>query len=244
MNFYSVIIGSELLNGRREDAHFKFLNQELLKRGWEHKANFVIRDDPILMQNVYELIKKDEKSVMFSFGGIGATPDDLTREVASKAFGDGKLYTHKKAEELIINQFKEKAYPHRINMAKLPKGAKLLKNVVNNVPGFQLEDRFFFTPGFPEMARSMVIEALDNFYPKNRKKFRKTFIAKRGENDFISLMQQVPKTIEFSSLPKFIGDKRETEISFAGEDREEILKEFEKFINYMNEKKIEYKIME
>ena len=37
VNFYSVIIGTELLNGRRKDAHFEFLNQELLKRGWEQK---------------------------------------------------------------------------------------------------------------------------------------------------------------------------------------------------------------
>ena len=41
-NFYSVIIGTELLNGRRKDAHFSFLNAHLLSRSWEHKASFRI----------------------------------------------------------------------------------------------------------------------------------------------------------------------------------------------------------
>jgi molybdopterin-biosynthesis enzyme MoeA-like protein len=51
-------------------------------------------------------------------------------------------------------------------MAYLPINAKLLKNVVNDVAGFYLEDRFFFTPGFPSMSQSMVLEALDRHYYK------------------------------------------------------------------------------
>ena len=65
MNFYSVIIGTELLNGRRLDAHFAFLNKELLKRGWEHKASFIIDDEPPFIEDIFNLIKKDPKAVMF-----------------------------------------------------------------------------------------------------------------------------------------------------------------------------------
>ena len=54
-NFYSVIIGTELLNGRRKDAHFAFLNAQLLSRGWEQKASFVINDDTNLMENIFNL---------------------------------------------------------------------------------------------------------------------------------------------------------------------------------------------
>ena len=61
MNFYSVIIGTELLNGRREDAHFPFLNSELLKRGWTHKGSFVIKDEPDFINSVFQLIKNDPK---------------------------------------------------------------------------------------------------------------------------------------------------------------------------------------
>jgi len=55
INFYSVIIGTELLNGRRKDAHFDFLNSELLKRGWEQKASFVIKDEPPFIEDIFIL---------------------------------------------------------------------------------------------------------------------------------------------------------------------------------------------
>jgi len=151
-SFYSVIIGTELFNGRRQDKH-KFLNDELLARGWEQKANFVIKDDPSFMEDVFSLVKKDPNSVMFSFGGIGATPDDFTRKVAADIFTNGETEQNKKALALIKEQFKEDAYPHRVNMANLPKNSILLKNIVNKVPGFGIDERFFFVPGFPQMSQ-------------------------------------------------------------------------------------------
>ena len=233
VNFYSVIIGTELLNGRRKDAHFSFLNEQLLKRGWEHKASFVIADDTQLMLNIFNLIKSDPNSVMFCFGGIGATPDDYTREVSANAFTDGKMEFHEEAKKRIINQFGKEAYPHRINMAYLPINAKLLKNVVNNVAGFYLEDRFFFTPGFPSMSQAMVIEALDKHYTKSDiQKYRKVMTINASENDLIDTMKKIPSHIELSSLPKILGDKRKVVISLAGYDKDEVEKYFGMFVDF------------
>ncbi len=235
-NFYSVIIGTELLNGRRNDAHFSFLNAQLLSRGWEHKASFVIGDDTTLMENIFNLIKNDPNSVMFCFGGIGSTPDDYTRQIAGKVFCDGKMEFHEEAKTNIINQFGSEAYPHRINMAYLPTNAKLLKNVVNNVAGFYLENRFFFTPGFPSMSQAMVIEALDKIYPKSDiQKYRLVMTINASENDLINTMQKIPENIELSSLPKIIGDKRKVVISLAGYDKDEVEKYFDLFIEYCKE---------
>jgi molybdopterin-biosynthesis enzyme MoeA-like protein len=238
VNFYSVIIGTELLNGRRADAHFAFLNQQLLSRGWEHKASFVIEDDPKLMFNIFNLIKSDPDSVMFCFGGIGATPDDYTRQTAAKAFTDYKMEFHEEAKNRIINQFGQEAYPHRINMAYLPKNAKLLTNIVNNVAGFYLEDRFFFTPGFPSMSQAMVIEALDNLYPKSQEKYRCVMTIDCSENDLINTMKKMPKHLDFASLPRFISDTRKVVISLAGYDKDEVDKYFQLFIDFceLNEK--------
>lgn len=240
-NFYSVIIGTELLNGRRKDAHFEFLNQELLKRGWIHKASFVIEDDPNLMKNIFETIKNDENSVMFCFGGIGATPDDLTRQIAGDVFRMGDMEFNPKAKELIINQFNDEAYPHRINMSYLPVDSKLLDNVVNNVPGFYLDDRFFFTPGFPSMSQAMVLQALDTYYKKSDiKKYRLSLTANCGESDLIDIMKKVPNSIELSSLPKFVNEKRKVVISLIGLDKKEIYKTFSLFEEYLNLNKIDY----
>ena len=240
VNFYSVIIGTELLNGRRTDAHFSFLNTQLLQRGWEQKASFVIEDDPKLMFDIFTLIKADPNSVMFCFGGIGATPDDYTRQTAARAFTDYKMEFHEEAKERILNQFKEEAYPHRINMAYLPVNAKLLTNVVNNVAGFYLEDRFFFTPGFPSMSQSMVVEALDKLYPKSQEKYRRVLTVNASENDLINTMLKIPKHLDFASLPKIIGNDRKVVISLAGYDKEEIDKNFQLFIDYCVKNNKEY----
>jgi len=240
MNFYSVIIGTELLNGRRKDAHFEFLNNELLKRCWEQKASFVIKDEPPFLEDIFQLIKSDKDSVMFCFGGIGATPDDYTRQSAANVFTDGNMEINKDAKELIVNQFKDDAYPHRINMANLPLNAKLLNNVVNNVPGFYLEDKFFFTPGFPSMSQHMIVEALDKLYPQNKPKYRLTLSAKVSENELLNIMKKVPTHIDMSSLPQIDGDKRITVISIASYNNNETIKYFSLFTDFLDKNNIQY----
>ena len=222
-HFYSVIIGSELLNGRRVDKHFTFLNSALRERGLHHVANFVICDTPSLIQNCFNMILNDPKSIMFCFGGIGATPDDLTRAIASDVFTGQPLSLHVKAKELIETQFGADAYPHRINMAMLPPQAKLLPNVINNVPGFQLFNRFFFTPGFPSMSWPMITSALETYFPTQKKKHSMTFVVESPENDLIEIMEALPKELEFSSLPRFVNTKREVEIYLSHEDQETLL---------------------
>jgi molybdopterin-biosynthesis enzyme MoeA-like protein len=242
-NFYSVIIGTELLNGRRKDAHFSFLNEQLLKRGWTHKASFVIEDDTNLMKNIFKLIKADKNSVMFCFGGIGATPDDYTRELAAEVFTDGQMEYHNESKELIIKQFGNEAYPHRIEMSHLPINAKLLKNVVNNVPGFYLENRFFFTPGFPSMSQSMIMEALDKYYNKSDiKKFRLTLTAICGENELIDIMKRVSSGVELSSLPKIADNKRKVVLSLISKDENLVKENFSMFTKYLDKEKIEYEL--
>lgn len=242
MNFYSVIIGSELLNGRRNDAHFSFLNNELLKRGWEQKASFVIKDEPPFIEDIFNLVKNDPDSVMFSFGGIGATPDDYTRESSANVFTNGDMEVNQSAKKAILDKFGDESYPHRINMANLPLNAGLLKNVVTNVPGFSLENRFFFVPGFPTMAQSMIIEALDKFYPLNKKKFRLSLKAICSENDLIETMKLIPSRIDMSSLPQIDGENRAVVISIASYDENEAKKYFEVFAEFLNRNKIKYSI--
>lgn len=217
-SFYAVIIGSELLNGRRSDGHFAFLNAALVKRGWEQKASFVIKDEPSFLYDIFSLIKSDPNAVMISFGGIGATPDDFTREIAAKAFTDKPLTQNPEAAKLIIDRLGDRAYPHPIKMADIPEGSKLIHNPVNRVPGFQLEDRFFFVPGFPQMAHPMIIDQLDTYYPKNKTKHSCNFIAHCSEGMLIDVMEQLDPSVELSCLPGFDSEKRWAEIYLAHVD--------------------------
>ncbi len=240
MNFYAVIIGTEILNGRRVDKHFEFVKNELAKYGHELFASFIIKDDETLMKHTYSMIKEDENAVIFSFGGIGSTPDDLTREIASEIFRNSKLVTHEKFKEDIIQRFGEEAYPHRIHMADLPPNAKLLQNPINNMSGFSLDDRFFFTPGFPSMSHPMISDVIKKHFSQSHKKYRYTLLAQTSENTLIDLMQQLPKSIELSSLPIFINEKPNVELSLNGENKENIKKYFQLFIEDLEQRNIPF----
>ena len=242
MHFYAIIIGTEILNGRREDKHFEFLKNELAKYGHELFASFIIKDEKELIKRAFEMVKSDEKSILFSFGGIGSTPDDLTREIASEVFRGSEVVVHQKFLQDIHERFAEKAYPHRIHMAELPPKSDLLFNPINNMSGFSLDDRFFFTPGFPSMAHPMITDAIAKHFSISVEKFRKTLLADTSEESLITLMQQLPSSIELSCLPMFVENKPKVELSLSGIELQEVQKYFEMFVNELEQKNIHYTI--
>lgn len=243
MNFYALIIGTEILNGRRVDKHFEFLKNELGKYGHELHASFTIKDDEELIKNSYKLIKDDEKSVMFSFGGIGSTPDDLTRAIAAEIFTSKPLQRHKKFEQDIIDRFGDTAYPHRIHMSDLPQNSDLLFNPVNNMSGFSLQDKYFFVPGFPQMAHPMLNSVIKRLFSQKVKRYRLTLIAKTSENTLISVMKEIPSDIELSSLPILSKDKISVEISLCSTDKLHVQKNFKFFTEYLEKQQIPFDLI-
>lgn len=236
MKIFQVIIGTEILNGRREDKHFKFLRDELLKRGYELFASFIIKDDPNLMENIFTLIKNTSDSMLFCYGGIGATPDDYTREIAAKVFSGNKMTFNDEFKKLIDKRFPNEDNTNKYSLALWPENAKpLWNNPVNKFPGFYIQKRYFFMPGFPQMAHPMTQEALEKFFPLKEKKERYTLIAFAKESEMLEIMKKIPKKVEFSTLPKL---DYTSEISFAGKNAKEI---YEWFKNELNKKKIKYK---
>ncbi len=233
--FFGVIIGTEILNGRREDVHFKFLRNELQSRGWKLSAVFIINDNEQDITDIFQYLKNRENSVCFSFGGIGSTPDDLTRQIAGNVFRDGKMAFNEIFKNKIYDRFGVAGSNHRINMSYLPIGSDLLfNNPINGMCGFSLDSRFFFVPGFPEMSHPMIIEALDKYYPKNSsKRFERSVTFDFSENRFIEWMENLPKDLELSSLPKYITMSDETlkpsvELRIEGDNEEILEREIQK----------------
>ena len=243
MNFYACIIGSEILNGRRVDKHFDFLRDELGKYGHELFASFVIKDDENLIKKVYKLIKEDEYAVMFSFGGIGATPDDLTRAIAAEVFTNRPLERNKKFEQDIIERFKDEAYPHRVHMADLPQESELLFNPVNNMSGFSLQSRYFFTPGFPQMSHPMIKAVIENYFSSFVDRYRLTLLAQTSENTLINIMKEIPSHIEFSSLPILSDSGASVEISLISTNKSDVEKYFSLFTTYLKDSNIPYSLI-
>ena len=239
--FFALIIGSEILNRRREDKHFDFLTKALAAHGHTLSGSFIIEDDPALIINTLKFIASQPNPVLFSFGGIGSTPDDHTRKCAAIALRNGQIEVHPEAKRIIEETLGEQAYPHPIKMAELPKGAKLLKNPVNNMPAFALDERFFFMPGFPEMSHPMVEEILRTTIPKGRPYYRYTLTAACKENVFIDLMEQMPKEVDVSSLPKLQDGKGwQTSLSVASYDEAAAKEAWMQFVTYLENTHIPY----
>lgn len=162
MGFGLLLVGDELLSGKRQDQHFPHMREALAARGLEVAWVRIVGDD---RERLTHTLKETFASgdIVFSFGGIGATPDDLTRDCAAAALGRA-ITRHPEAAAILEERFGADIYPNRIRMAELPEGATLIPNPVNRIPGFSLEDHHF-VPGFPNMAWPMAEWVLDTVYP-------------------------------------------------------------------------------
>ncbi len=161
-HFGAIIIGDEIISGKRQDKHFAQVVRVLSERGLELSWCEYLGDDPQLITTTLRRTLATE-DLVFSFGGIGATPDDHTRLCAAEAAAV-KLYRHPDALAEIVAQFGEAAYPKRVLMADLPQGSRIIPNPYNRVAGFSLKHHHFL-PGFPEMAWPMMEWVLDTHYP-------------------------------------------------------------------------------
>jgi len=238
--FFALIIGTEILNRRRTDKHFDFISKALLQKGYKLSGSFIIEDDPALIIQTIQFIRSQPNPVLFSFGGIGSTPDDHTRLCAAKALRDGKLWRHTEADRIISARTDTTKYPHARNMAMLPQGAKLLENPVNKMPAFFLDDRYFFMPGFPEMSHPMVEMILSAHFQTRKPLYRYTLTALCRESELISVMEQMPSTVEFSSLPKLMTDGWQTTISVASQHKKEAEEALKRYIVALEKKDIYY----
>lgn len=217
------VIGAEILSGKRQDKHFSRVIQLLKGRGLSLSWAQVLGDDE---RQLAAAIRSTRASgdIVLSCGGIGATPDDKTRQAAAQAF-EVPLVRHAEAERLIIDQYGEAARPNRVLMADFPQGAGLIPNPVNRVAGFFVEQHNF-VPGFPEMAWPMLEWVLDTRYPHLHNamppvEFSLRAMGTAAEGDLLHLMKGVLAEypgLEFSSLPSR-GDAshpRHIEFGFKG----------------------------
>jgi len=241
-HFYTLIIGTEILNRRRTDAHFDFVTQALADKGHKLTGSFIIEDDPALMIQTIKFIASQPNPVLFSFGGIGSTPDDHTRKCAAIALRGGEFVVHAEAKHIIEQKLGDDAYPHPIRMAELPKGADLLDNPVNKMPAFSLDERYFFMPGFPEMSHPMVDEILDKLIPEKRENYRHTLTAMCKENIFIELMEKTPRGVEVSSLPKLQDGGWSVTLSVASDNADLAQETFAQYQSLLASKNIPYSL--
>lgn len=231
-----IIIGDEILSGKRQDQHFASVLAMLAGRGLQLAWAEYLGDDP---QRLTATLRRTMASgdIVFSCGGIGATPDDHTRQCAARALGL-PLVLHPEGRRNIEERIIEMAaaagtapdldsaeYRQRLQMAEFAQGATLIPNPYNKIAGFTLGTHHF-VPGFPVMAAPMIAWVLDNCY---RHLFNATphreqsvLVFESAESALTPLMHEIEARyaqVKVFSLPS-VGDartRRHTELGVKGE---------------------------
>ena len=220
--FGVVIVGDEILSGRRVDKHLAKVIELLSARGLELSwAQYVGDDRAAIAAVLARTFASDD--VVFVTGGIGATPDDQTRQAAAEARGV-PIDLHPEAAELIhariLKMNAESATPlpldspehrQRLRMGEFPVGAQIVPNPYNQIPGFSL-DEHYFVPGFPVMAWPMLEWVLDTRYPelfhRARRAERSVLVFDMPESRVTPLMEDLEgryEDVRVFSLPS-VGD--------------------------------------
>ncbi|MGI9218664.1 MAG: competence/damage-inducible protein A [Hydrogenophaga sp.] len=177
--FGLIIIGDEILSGKRADKHLPKVIELLQARGLSLAWSRCVGDE---RKRITAALRDAfaTSDVVFSCGGIGATPDDHTRQCAAAALGVD-LALHPEARGLIEQRMRDlaaergEAYDpdrpdnvHRFNMGVFPVGASIIPNPYNKIPGFSCRGAgggvVHFVPGFPVMAWPMIEQLLDTDY--------------------------------------------------------------------------------
>jgi len=172
--FGLVIVGDEILSGRRTDKHLAKVIELLGARGLHLSWAHYVGDDRAAIRAVLERTLAGD-DVVFVTGGIGATPDDQTRQAAAEALGTD-VALHPEAERLILERIAQMnaestnplpldspEHRQRMRMGEFPRGASIIPNPYNRIPGFSIREHYF-VPGFPVMAWPMLEWVLETRY--------------------------------------------------------------------------------
>jgi molybdopterin-biosynthesis enzyme MoeA-like protein len=207
------IIGDEILSGKRQDKHFSHVLGLLAAR--RMRLNWVqyLGDDPALLAAAFAA-SFGRGDVALSCGGIGATPDDHTRQSAAQALGV-PLELHPQARELIQQRIRDAglgdvdtaANRQRLQMGMFPQGSAIIPNPYNRIPGFSIRQHFF-VPGFPVMAWPMLEWVLDgplaHLHGLGHQVERAVIVRNALESDLTPLMEDIERRfagIKVFSLP-------------------------------------------
>jgi molybdopterin-biosynthesis enzyme MoeA-like protein len=178
MNIGLLIVGDEILSGKRADKHLPKVIELLAARGLGLAWARYVGDDPRrITADLEDAFASGD--LVFSCGGIGATPDDHTRQCAAAALGV-PLVLHPQARDFVVERMKDVAREngttfdpdrednrHRLDMAVFPAGAEIIPNPYNKIAGFAIrsgDGGVFFVPGFPVMAWPMIEWVLDTHF--------------------------------------------------------------------------------
>jgi molybdopterin-biosynthesis enzyme MoeA-like protein len=215
----AIVIGDEILSGKRQDRHFAQIVACLGARDLDLAWCQYLGDDRGRLTAVLQRSFQSD-DIVFSFGGIGVTPDDHTRQAAAAALGV-PLELHADARREIEGRFGDAVTPARLLLGEFPRGAAIVPNPYNRIPGFAVQQHYFL-PGFPEMAWPMMEWVLDTHYAQLQhlrvRVERALVVYFHGESQLLDLMLGIEARydgLKIFSLPSAHGTTAEPQIELG-----------------------------
>ncbi len=149
-----LIIGDEILSGRTQDVNTRYIANYLAQIGVDLREVRVVPDDEAEIVAALNALRA-RYSYVFTTGGIGPTHDDITADAVAKAFGV-EVVEDAGAIAMLRERFtEEELNPGRRRMARVPKGAALVRNAASKAPGFWI-DNVIVMAGVPVIMQSMM----------------------------------------------------------------------------------------
>jgi molybdenum cofactor synthesis domain-containing protein len=199
-----IIIGNEILSGRTRDRNAYWLARQFHSLGIALGRISVVPDIIATIVTEVRLFSESFDYILVC-GGIGPTPDDLTRQSVSQAFGLACV-PHPEALQLLKDFYGERCTEGRLTMAELPENARLIHNPVTKAPGFQVQN-VYVLPGIPELVEAMFPGIAAQL--EHADLYETEFTSTLGESDFADLMVKAMELfpdVDFGSYPSIKND--------------------------------------
>ena len=211
-------IGNEIVSGDVPNTNAAWLAKRLEALGFPVRLLLAVPDEIELVAEVVRRHAADAE-LMVVTGGLGGTPDDLTREALAAAFGVGQEEVPELASELRARFVRNPDYAAR--WAELPVGSTPLVNPLGGAPGFALEN-VYVLPGLPTEMEAMWLVVEDGLEPRAPiASWRRT--VETGESQIVHLLVEVGERypgVLVGSYPSFYPSGPRVEIVLKSADAE------------------------
>jgi molybdenum cofactor synthesis domain-containing protein len=211
-----VTIGNELVSGDVPNTNASWLARRLEALGVAVRLMAAVPDE---IDVIAELVRTQatEVEVVLVTGGLGGTPDDLTREAVAAGFGVGQEEIAELAARLRARFRRDPEYAAR--WACLPVGSRPLDNPLGGAPGFVIEN-VYVLPGLPAEMEAMfetIAEELRRPLPIGT--WRRTYVTRESEITGVlaGAVERFPQVL-VGSYPRFHASGPEVEVVVKSSD--------------------------
>jgi molybdenum cofactor synthesis domain-containing protein len=210
-------VGNEIVSGDTENTNASWLARRLAGLGVEVRLVAAVRDEVVEIARFLR-VESTRVEHVFVTGGLGGTPDDITREGVAAAFGVECEEIAEVAASL-RERFESRGLgDYAARWACLPHGAEPLANPLGGAPGFVLEN-VVVLPGLPSEMEAMFETVAPRFAGHPIETWRRSY--RTGEGQIVGVLEEATRLhpgVTVGSYPRFLDDGPEVTVVLKSAD--------------------------